>query len=81
EAFVDLRAGVGALERADVYDESFWQGWARLVQILDANNEDGSRDETIRQELRRLLSLHDQFGVRPWSEVLWELAAGYGIAE
>ncbi|MFG0258375.1 MAG: hypothetical protein ACF8GE_10775 [Phycisphaerales bacterium JB043] len=81
EAFARFRQGVAALEAQDAYDESFWHGWARLLETLDAHNQDATRGDTIRQELRRLLSLHSRFGVRPWSETLWELAGEYGIVE
>jgi len=66
-AFAPLRSVATALERAQRHDGLYWRAWASMLEILDANNKDGSRSETIRREGARLRLLDAGLGGPPWS--------------
>lgn len=65
-AFAIYRDLVSAAQSAGRYDATFWSGWSRLLQILAARNEDGSRTGSIRREINRLRRLDENLGGEPF---------------
>jgi hypothetical protein len=53
-AFAILREIATAGENARRYDRAYFRAWARMVQILDRQNADGSRTDAITREVFRI---------------------------
>jgi hypothetical protein len=53
-AFAILRGIATAGESARRYDRAYFRAWARMVQILDRQNGDGSRTSAIAREVFRI---------------------------
>ncbi len=54
EAFQTLRDVVDASRVLEVTDNLYWRAWARMLEILADQNQDGARTESIRRQIARL---------------------------
>jgi len=53
-AFATFRSLVAGLESQRAYTREYWHAWARILEILQRQNGDGSRTALIRREIGRL---------------------------
>ncbi len=75
-AFSICRDVVDASRALDAEDEIFWRAWAVMLEILVAQNGDGSRTETIRRQAARLRASAPDLGAGPSRRRIEDAARG-----